>query len=70
MIIGKREENVIEKMHRHKEETKEQIKGWKAELELVMEKDGEEYKKYQSYCEFMIKIWENTLEELNKLGIE
>lgn len=62
MVIGQREEILIEKNKRHIEEMKEDIKGWKNELEYAKNKCDSEY---EAYCVAMINICENTIAQLN-----
>lgn len=63
MTIGTREEPFEIKLKRHISETKEMISGWEGELEFAVKKGNNEYK---THCENLIKIWENTLEKLEK----
>lgn len=66
MTIGEREESIEEKVKRHTKEAEAKIDGWNRELQYAInQKDSQ----YQSYCEFMIKIWNNTLEQLNNYEI-
>ena len=68
MIVGIRNESIEDKLKRHKKEAEDSIEAWKNELEFAQNKGNDaEYVRYQAYCEFMIKTWENTLKELEKL---
>lgn len=63
MVIGQRGETVVEKNKCHIEEMKEDIKGWRNELEYAKNKcDGE----YEVYCVAMINICENTIAQLKR----
>lgn len=71
MIVGLENERILDKLKKHKKEAIESIEVWKNELKFAITKeDDEEYKRYQVHCKFMIRTWENTLKELEKLGVE
>lgn len=68
MIVGIRNESIENEIRRHKSEAEENLKAWKKELKFAQSKgDDIEYIKYKKYCEIMIKMWENTLKELDEL---
>lgn len=68
MIVGIGNESIEDKLKRHKKEAEDSIEAWKSELKFAQNKGhDEEYVRYQAYCEFMIRTWENTLTELEKL---
>lgn len=66
MTVGERGESIEEKRKRHIKESQDQIDGWKNELQYAISHKDIQYEKY---CEFMIKVWENTLEKLNEFQI-
>lgn len=63
MLIGTRKETVREKYVRHMNEAKENVEAWKNELSTAKTYYEDDIQ-YQSYCEFMIQMWENTLQKL------
>ena len=66
MTIGEREESIEEKVKRHTKEAEAKIDDWNSELQYAINhKDSKD----EAYCELMIKIWNNTLEQLNKYEV-
>ena len=70
MIVGKREETIMERIKRHTKEAEQQIECWENELAYAQTQDDEEGRKYQEHCEFMIQVWKNTLEKLKNFEID
>lgn len=66
LIVGERGESIEEKVKRHIEEATAQIDSLNNELQYAISHEDSQYK---SYCELMIKVWKNTLEQLNKYEV-
>lgn len=65
MVVGNRTETIEEKNKRHIKEILQDISAWEKELEYAKNKSD---KKYETYCEAILCICENTLNELKKIS--
>lgn len=66
MTAGNRSESLEEKRERHIKETRDLIEDWKIELQFAREQGNQEFKRY---CEFMLKVENNTLKLLEEYEI-
>lgn len=64
MIAGEREDSFVTKIQKHIDETQSNIIGWNYELDHAVCKEDKEHERY---CKMMIKLWENTLIELENI---
>lgn len=65
MVIGTGNETVEEKNNRHIDEMLVDIEGWKNELIFAQNHND---KNYENYCNMMIQICENTLNQLKEFA--
>lgn len=63
MVVGERGESTVLKNQRHIKEMKDDIVGWNNELQYA-EKTKDDC--YKEYCNIMISICTNTLEQLER----
>lgn len=61
MVVGDRQETMLEKNRRHIKEMKEDISGWTDELDYAKKKQDV---KYEQFCCEMLEICKNTVEQL------